>query len=64
MSELGLDEQKSDIRPASKGNAAMDAEAQDWNQWRGSTGNGGSVDANPPTKWSDLVQPPSPLTTW
>ena len=28
MSELGLDEQKSDIRPASKGNAAMDAEAR------------------------------------
>ena len=26
---------------------------QDWNQWRGSTGNGGSVDADPPTKWSD-----------
>ena len=29
------------------------ADAQDWNHWRGSTGNGGSVDAQPPTKWSD-----------
>ena len=29
------------------------SDAQDWNQWRGSTGNGGSVDAIPPTKWSD-----------
>ena len=28
------------------------AGAQDWNQWRGPTGNGGSADANPPTKWS------------
>ena len=27
--------------------------SQDWNHWRGSTGNGGSVDATPPTKWSD-----------
>ena len=32
---------------------ASTTHAQDWNQWRGSTGNGGSVDANPPTKWSD-----------
>ena len=31
---------------------ASSADAQDWNQWRGSTGNGGSVDAQPPTKWS------------
>ena len=28
-------------------------DAQDWNQWRGPTGNGGSVDAQPPTQWSD-----------
>ena len=27
--------------------------AQDWNQWRGPTGNGGSDEANPPTEWSD-----------
>ena len=29
------------------------SEAQDWNQWRGPTGNGGSEDAAPPTKWSE-----------
>lgn len=28
-------------------------DAKDWNHWRGPTGNGGSTDANPPTKWSD-----------
>ena len=33
--------------------SASTASAQDWNQWRGPTGNGGSADATPPTKWSD-----------
>ena len=33
--------------------ATSKAEAQDWNQWRGTTGNGGSAEAQPPTKWSD-----------
>jgi len=26
--------------------------AEDWNHWRGPTGNGGSTEANPPTQWS------------
>jgi len=33
--------------------SVVTVDAQDWNQWRGPTGNGGSVDANPPTEWSD-----------
>ncbi len=28
--------------------------ALDWNHWRGPTGNGASIDAKPPTKWSDV----------